>query len=199
MRVSMKAAVLFKGSTTNLMCLIRHLLTLYRFTRSGTPTPISPDFDNLKSQWATLNPSGVDSSAYAATVTTTPPACPSSTAGTSAWTIDPSAKLPTMGQPAVSGMSSGPSISIPSGSITISGPVTESGSGSQTPSGSAPNLPQTGGQSSSASGSGSGSASSTSQGAGIRTVSTPIHINNSLILQAFIALAGVSLSAMIFL
>lgn len=29
------------------------------FTRQGTPTPVSPDFANLKAQWATLHPTGV--------------------------------------------------------------------------------------------------------------------------------------------
>jgi len=70
------------------------------FTRQGTPTPVQPDFSNLSEQWATLNPTGVKSAAYAATVTTSPPACPSSTAG--GWTIDPSAPLPTIGAAGVS-------------------------------------------------------------------------------------------------
>ncbi|KAF5134939.1 Protein EPD1 [Metarhizium anisopliae] len=29
------------------------------FTRKGTPTPISPDFDNLKTKWASMQPTGV--------------------------------------------------------------------------------------------------------------------------------------------
>jgi hypothetical protein len=67
------------------------------FSRSGTPTPITPDFDNLKSQWATLTPSGVALSAYSASVSAiTPPPCPSSTAG--GWSVDPSSKLPSLGQ-----------------------------------------------------------------------------------------------------
>ncbi|KAI9876046.1 MAG: hypothetical protein M1830_007459 [Pleopsidium flavum] len=66
------------------------------YPRSGTPTPVSPDYSNLKSQWATLTPSGVKLSAYSASATMTPPACPSSTAG--GWAIDGNVPLPTLGQ-----------------------------------------------------------------------------------------------------
>ncbi|KIW23786.1 hypothetical protein, variant 3 [Cladophialophora immunda] len=90
------------------------------FTRQGVPTPVSPDFSNLQQQWKTLTPTGVSSGQYAATVTTTPPACPSSTAG--GWTVDPSAPLPTIGVGAVSAVT--PS----SVSSTASG--TSSGGGS---------------------------------------------------------------------
>ncbi|KAG9820875.1 glycoside hydrolase family 72 protein, partial [Aureobasidium melanogenum] len=34
------------------------------FTRTGTPTPISPDFYNLSNQWKTLTPSSVSEAAY---------------------------------------------------------------------------------------------------------------------------------------
>ena len=64
------------------------------YTRSGTPTPISPDFDNLSSQWATLSPSGISMAAY--TPSLTPPACPGFTAGS--WEIDGDVALPTLGQ-----------------------------------------------------------------------------------------------------
>lgn len=67
------------------------------YTRQGTPTPISPDFANLKSRWATLTPSGVALSDYTASASSlTPPPCPSSTP--SGWTVDPSSSLPTLGQ-----------------------------------------------------------------------------------------------------
>ncbi|KAI9737331.1 MAG: hypothetical protein M1834_009484 [Cirrosporium novae-zelandiae] len=67
------------------------------YPRSGTPTPISPDYSNLKSQWATLTPTGVQLSDYtASTSTLTPPECPSSTSG--GWSVDPSSSLPTLGQ-----------------------------------------------------------------------------------------------------
>ncbi|KZF25294.1 glycoside hydrolase family 72 protein [Xylona heveae TC161] len=64
------------------------------FPRSGTPTPVSPDFSNLMSQWATATPSGTKLSDY--TPTNQPPACPASTSGI--WEVDPSSPLPTLGQ-----------------------------------------------------------------------------------------------------
>lgn len=64
------------------------------YTRSGTPTPISPDFSNLSNQWATLTPSGVSESAYSATAT--PPACPAYTSGL--WDVSGNVALPTLGQ-----------------------------------------------------------------------------------------------------
>lgn len=64
------------------------------FSRSGTPTPITPDFSNLFSVWATNNPTGsVAAAAY--TPTLTPLACPTYQAGS--WQVDPSAVLPTIG------------------------------------------------------------------------------------------------------
>lgn len=73
------------------------------FTRQGVPTPITPDFANLQQQWKTLTPTGVQSAAYAATVKTSAPACPASTAG--GWSVDPNAALPTLGAAAVSSVS----------------------------------------------------------------------------------------------
>lgn len=64
------------------------------FSRQGTPTPVAPDFTNLQSQWATLTPQGVASSAYSPNIT--PPACPSSTPG--GWLVDGDVKLPSVGQ-----------------------------------------------------------------------------------------------------
>jgi hypothetical protein len=64
------------------------------FSRTGVPTPRLPDFTNLKSQWATLNPTGVASSAYSPSATA--PACPSSTPG--GWLVDGDVSLPTVGQ-----------------------------------------------------------------------------------------------------
>jgi hypothetical protein len=95
------------------------------FVRAGTPTPVSPDFENLKSQWATLSPTGVSADAY--TPSLKPPACPSVTAGL--WDIQPDAALPTLGQVAAGAQSGRPS----SGTGTSSGPKTTSGgSGSGT-------------------------------------------------------------------
>ncbi|KAI9856734.1 MAG: hypothetical protein M1813_008771 [Trichoglossum hirsutum] len=64
------------------------------YPRSGTPTPISPDFNNLKSQWSTLSPTGVKESAYSST--NTPPPCPSSTPD--GWRVNGDVSLPTLGQ-----------------------------------------------------------------------------------------------------
>lgn len=64
------------------------------FPRSGTPTPISPDYNNLKSQWATLTPSGIKRSEYSATKK--PPPCPTSTL--SGWEVNGDVSLPTLGQ-----------------------------------------------------------------------------------------------------
>ncbi len=66
------------------------------YPRSGTPTPISPDFSNLKSQWASVTPTGVRLSAYSPSATVAPPECPTSTA--SGWAVDGNAPLPTLGQ-----------------------------------------------------------------------------------------------------
>ncbi|KAI9815580.1 MAG: hypothetical protein M1832_005441 [Thelocarpon impressellum] len=71
------------------------------FPRSGTPTPVSPDFSNLKGQWATLTPSGVKKSEYSPT--NGAPACPAETSGV--WDVDGGAALPTLGQTAAKGAS----------------------------------------------------------------------------------------------
>jgi 1,3-beta-glucanosyltransferase GAS1 len=65
------------------------------FTRAGTPTPIQPDFDNLKSQWATLSPTGVALSAYDTKAVSTR-ACPASTAG--GWLVNGNVRLPSLGE-----------------------------------------------------------------------------------------------------
>ena len=64
------------------------------YTRGGTPTPVSPDFDNLKSQWATLTPSSVAESAYNPSLTDPP--CPSFTSGL--WMVNGGVSLPTLNQ-----------------------------------------------------------------------------------------------------
>lgn len=66
------------------------------YPRSGTPTTISPDYNNLKGQWATLSPTGMKLSAYSASASITPPACPTSTAG--GWIVNGNAPLPSVGQ-----------------------------------------------------------------------------------------------------
>ncbi|KAF2008114.1 glycoside hydrolase family 72 protein [Amniculicola lignicola CBS 123094] len=64
------------------------------FTRSGTPTPISPDFDNLSKVWKTASASGIKESAY--TPSLTAPPCPAYTSDV--WEVNGGVALPTIGQ-----------------------------------------------------------------------------------------------------
>ncbi|KAL6704998.1 hypothetical protein ACN47E_007401 [Coniothyrium glycines] len=64
------------------------------FPRSGKPTPVTPDFDNLAAVWKTISPSSVKQADY--NPTNSPPACPDYTAG--AWEVNPTSALPTIGQ-----------------------------------------------------------------------------------------------------
>jgi hypothetical protein len=64
------------------------------FPRSGTPTPVQPDFSFLSNQWKTLTPTGVKASAYSPTLT--PPPCPAFTA--EVWEVNGNVGLPTLGQ-----------------------------------------------------------------------------------------------------
>lgn len=65
------------------------------FTRAGTPTPVSPDFFNLKSKWETITPKGVASSDYTPTDVSTR-ACPTSSEG--GWLVNGNVALPTIGE-----------------------------------------------------------------------------------------------------
>lgn len=64
-----------------------------QFGRSGTPSPINPDFENLSKHWATLSPTGVRKDDYNPSLR--PPACPQFTSG--AWAVKADAPLPTIG------------------------------------------------------------------------------------------------------
>ncbi|KAI5204430.1 glycoside hydrolase family 72 protein [Aureobasidium subglaciale] len=64
------------------------------FTRSGTPTPISPDFYNLSNHWKTLTPSSVSEAAYSPS--NSAPECPAYTSGV--WEVSGNVALPTVGQ-----------------------------------------------------------------------------------------------------
>lgn len=133
------------------------------YTRVGTPTPISPDFDNLSNHWKTLSPSGVKESDYSPSLS--PVACPSYTSG--AWMVTGTAPLPTLGQ----------EFSSNGGSSATSG-----GSGSGGSGGSATGSDQSsatgtdgsgsggGAEASNASGSGSGAASSSAGAVALRGV-----------------------------
>lgn len=67
------------------------------YPRSGTPSPVSPDYSNLKKQWATLSPTGTALSDYSASAKNLKPiACPTSTSG--GWIVDAAQTLPSLGQ-----------------------------------------------------------------------------------------------------
>lgn len=104
------------------------------FTRKGEPTPIVPDFGNLKSKWATITPSGVMKSDYTPHASTRD--CPKSTAG-GWWQIDGNVELPAMGEqfkgkpgPTQTGSSSASSASGSASPSTSANPSGSSKSGS---------------------------------------------------------------------
>ena len=66
------------------------------YTRKGTPTPITPDFSNLKNKWATIHPTGVKKSDYDPKKVSTRP-CPMSTAG-GWWEVNGNVKIPALDQ-----------------------------------------------------------------------------------------------------
>ncbi len=66
------------------------------FSRSGTPSPVTPDYSNLKKHWATLHPTGVALSAYSSTASKPAIACPSSTPN--GWIVNPTVSLPSVGE-----------------------------------------------------------------------------------------------------
>ncbi|PHH61993.1 hypothetical protein CDD81_7684 [Ophiocordyceps australis] len=68
------------------------------FARKGRPTPMVPDFDNLKSKWAKLQPTGINKAAYNAQAVSTRP-CPTATPG-SWWLVNGYDKLPLLGDSA---------------------------------------------------------------------------------------------------
>jgi len=113
-------------------------------------------------------------------------------------------------------MTTGLPSTIPSGSITVSGTsdlVVSSGAGSsQTPSSVASNSPSTGGNSGGSSSETTGgtsggssttsvsdSGSATSQAAGSHIVPMLVEVSDKLFVRTFLAIAGVSFGAMVFL
>jgi hypothetical protein len=64
------------------------------YPRSGKPTPVSPDFDNLSNKWKAALPTGVKESAYNPSLTPVP--CPAFTS--LAWEVNAQMALPTLGQ-----------------------------------------------------------------------------------------------------
>ncbi|KAK3673332.1 hypothetical protein LTR78_006878 [Recurvomyces mirabilis] len=93
------------------------------YTRTGTPIPISPDFDNLSKAWATASPSGVQMNNY--NPSNSPPACPAYTSGL--WEVSSNQPLPTLGQGADYQQ---PSHSSTSGASSMAGSSSKSGSAS---------------------------------------------------------------------
>ncbi|KAI7190793.1 glycoside hydrolase family 72 protein [Hortaea werneckii] len=76
------------------------------FTRAGTPTPVSPDFENLSSAWASVTPSSVSKNAFTPSVTQ-PLSCPEYTENL--WMVSSDAPLPTVGKGVAQGSSDGSS------------------------------------------------------------------------------------------
>ena len=66
------------------------------YIRKGEPTPVSPDFENLKSKWATIKPTGVKKADYDANHVSTRN-CPTSTQG-GWWQVDGNVRLPALGE-----------------------------------------------------------------------------------------------------
>lgn len=83
------------------------------YPRKGTPTPVSPDFNNLKTAWAAATPTGVKAAAYKPT--NSAPTCPPMTSGV--WNVDPSSALPSLGQVANKAAATG----APTGTSTTNG------------------------------------------------------------------------------
>ena len=95
------------------------------FTRKGTPTPRQPDFDNLKTRWAGITPSGTPRSEYDPGSVSTR-ACPMSTAG--GWGVDGNVRLPKLDE-TFSGEFT-PSPTVPPGEAPTDGAGEEEGDGS---------------------------------------------------------------------
>ncbi|KAF2458692.1 Glucanosyltransferase-domain-containing protein [Lineolata rhizophorae] len=96
------------------------------YFRSGTPTPVQPDFNNLKSRWETLSPTGVQADEY--TPSLDPPPCPAFTEGS--WEVDPDGVLPQVGEelPAA-GATTGSAASGSEGASETSGGASPSSTG----------------------------------------------------------------------
>jgi hypothetical protein len=116
------------------------------FTRTGTPTPISPDFYNLSNHWKTLTPSGVSEAAYSPS--NSAPSCPAYTSG--AWEVSGNVALPTIGQ-------------VYNAQGSSSAAPTSGASGTQSGSGSRSTGSRTGSATGSSTGSSTGAAASASQ------------------------------------
>ena len=63
------------------------------FVRAGVPTPVQPDFDNLRSVWGAVTPTGVQEAKYKADSISTR-TCPESTSG--GWLVNGNVALPSL-------------------------------------------------------------------------------------------------------
>ncbi|CAG9938861.1 unnamed protein product [Clonostachys rosea f. rosea IK726] len=66
------------------------------WSRKGTPTPVTPDYSNLKEKWASIKPTGVKRDDYDPSHVSTRP-CPSSTEG-GWWQVPGNVRLPALGE-----------------------------------------------------------------------------------------------------
>lgn len=64
------------------------------FQRSGTPTPVQPDFSNLSARWKAAAPSALRVADYSPSAA--PPPCPAATPA--GWLVNGAVALPTLGQ-----------------------------------------------------------------------------------------------------
>ncbi|KAI0431322.1 Glucanosyltransferase-domain-containing protein [Xylaria sp. FL1042] len=98
------------------------------FTRAGTPTPVSPDFDNLSKQWAQITPTGVAKSDYDPDSVSTR-ACPASTAD--GWLVNGNVAVPTLGASLGTGTYTPTATASSTGSAASSSETENAVSGSQ--------------------------------------------------------------------
>jgi 1,3-beta-glucanosyltransferase GAS1 len=87
------------------------------FLRKGTPTPRLPDFNNLKSQWDAITPTGIAKSNYNPSSVSTR-ACPAS--GSMGWLVNGNVRLPTLGETFAGTFSPNPTATVSSPSPTSS-------------------------------------------------------------------------------
>ncbi|KAL8368662.1 hypothetical protein RB599_004204 [Gaeumannomyces hyphopodioides] len=91
------------------------------FTRRGTPTPVAPDFANLKAQWDRVPPAtaAVARADYSPSPSTRP--CPASTPG--GWLVDGNVPLPVLAEPLGGSFTPAPTASPSSGTAPAPAPA----------------------------------------------------------------------------
>lgn len=96
------------------------------WTRKGTPTPVSPDFDNLKVKWASLTPTGVNRADYDPNHVSTR-ACPAATEG-GWWAVSGDVRLPALDETVTAALAA--STDAPDAKMTTTEPPTGTKTGS---------------------------------------------------------------------